>query len=132
MNIFERASRKRIRFPSSVGDLTTEQIWDLPLTAKSGKPDLDRLARSVNSELKSIEEGSFVSLTPDPRKVDLELKLDILKHVIHSKLADRTAAETAAANAERKRKLLAALASKEEAELVGMTREQLEAEIAKI
>ena len=45
---------------------------------------------------------------------------------------DKAAAEKATQNAERKRKLLAALASKEEAELSGMTREQIEAEIAKV
>jgi hypothetical protein len=133
MSIFERASRERLRFASSIGDLTTEQLWDLPLTAKSAdRPDLDKLARAVHSELKSLEEGSFVTLKPDPRKIDLELKLDILKRIIEVKLADKAAAEKAAQDAERKRKLLAALASKEEAELTGMTKEQLEAEIAKL
>lgn len=132
MNIFERASRKKLRFASCVGDLTTEQLWELPLTAKGDKIDLDKMARGVNSELKSLVEGSFVTLTPDPRKTELELKLDILKHVIDAKLADKAAAEKATQNAERKRKLLAALASKEEADLAGMTREQIEAEIAKV
>ena len=132
MNIFERASRASLRFASVVGDLTTEQLWDLPLTAKGDRPDLDKLARAVNGELKSIEEGSFVNLKPDPRKTDLELRLDILKHVIQSKLDAKAVAEKAAENAERKRKLVSALASKEEAELVGMTKEQIEGEIAKL
>lgn len=132
MNIFERASRAALRFSSPVGELTTEQLWLLPLTAKGDRPNLDEMARGVNRELKSLEEGSFVNLKPDPRKIDLELKLDILKHVIESKLADKAAAEKAAENAERKRKLLAALSSKEEAELTGMSRADLEAEIAKI
>jgi hypothetical protein len=132
MNIFERASRAKLRFPSSVGDLTTEQLWDLPLTAKNERPNLDFLARAIFSELKSLDEGSFVTLKPDPRKIDLELRLDILKHVIAAKLEDKAAAEKAAENAERKRKLLSALASKEEAELAGMSKEQIEAEIAKL
>lgn len=132
MNIFERAARNQLRFDSSVGLLTTEQLWDLPLTAKGERPDLDKLARAVNSELKSIEEGSFVNLKPDPRKIELELRLDILKHVIQSKLDAKAAAEKAAENAERKRKLLSALATKEEAQLVGMSKEQIEAEIAKL
>lgn len=132
MNMFERAARAKLRFASSVGDLTAEQMWDLPLTAKGERPDLDKLARAVNTELKSLEEGSFVNLSPDPRKTDLELKLDILKHVIASKLADKATAEKAAENAERKRKLLHALASKEEAELSGMSKDQIEAEIAKL
>lgn len=132
MNIFERASRAKLRFPSSVGDLTSEQLWDLPLTATKGsRPDLDGVARAVlHTELKSIEEGSFVNVAPDPRKTELELKLEIVKHVIASKLADAAAAAKRTETAERKRKLLAALASKEEQALSGMTKEQLEAEIA--
>lgn len=132
MNIFERASRAKLRVDSTVGLLTVEQLWDLPLTAKGDRPDLDKIARAVNTELKSLEEGSFVTITPDPRKTDLELKLDILKHVIEAKMTAKAAAEKAAENAERKRKLLSALASKEEAELSGMSKEQIEAEIAKL
>ena len=45
---------------------------------------------------------------------------------------DLDAAEKAADNAERKRKLLSALASKEEAELSGMSKAEIEAEIAKL
>ncbi len=132
MDIFERAARAKLRFESSVGLLTTEQLWDLPLTARGDRPDLDKLARAVNTELRSIEEGSFVVRTPDPRKTELTLALDILKHVIASKIEALAVAEKSAENAERKRKLLSALASKEEAELSGMTREQIEAEIAKL
>jgi hypothetical protein len=132
MDIFERAARAKLRFASSIGDLTTEQVWDLPLTAKGERPNLDSLARAAFSEIKSLEEGSFVTLTPDPRKVDLELRLDILKHVIAAKLESKAAAEKAAENAERKRKLLSVLASKEEAEMAGMSKDQIEAEIAKL
>ena len=132
MSIFERATRIKLRFPSTIGELTSEQLWDLPLTVRGAQPDLDKIARYVNSELKSIDEGSFVALTPDPRRADLELKLDILKHIIAAKIADADAAKTAASNAARRRKLLDVLAAKEDAELSGLTREQIEAEIAKI
>jgi hypothetical protein len=132
MTIFERATRQKLRFASSVGDLNVEQLWDLPLTAKADKPDLDKLARAVHAELKSIEDGSFVDVKPDPRKGELELKLDILKRIIEAKKADKAAAEKRAENAEQKRRLLAALDSKKEAELAGMTREQLEEAIAKL
>lgn len=133
MNIFEKASRLKMRFDSGIGLLTVEQLWDLPLVSKNeSRPTLDSLARHVHSQLKGLEEGSFVELKPDPRKGDLETRLEILKHVIKVKLEDKAAAEKAAENAERKRKLLHALASKEEAELTGMTREQIEAEISKL
>lgn len=132
MDIFERASRAKLRFASSVGDLTTEQLWDIPLTAKGERPNLDLIARTVNGELKGLAEGSFVVTTPDPRQTEMELKLDILKHVIASKLAAKAAAEKAAENAERKRRLLAALGRKEEAALEGMSKDEIEAEIAKL
>lgn len=132
MNVFERAARNKLRFPSSVGELTTEQVWDLPLTHKGDKPNLDSLARAVNAELKSIDDESFVIQKPDPRKTELALQLEILKHVIAAKLADKDRAEKTAANAERKRKLLAALDAKEESALVGMSKEEIEAEIAKL
>ncbi len=132
MDIFERAARGKVRFPSAVGLLMVEQLWDLPLTARRGGADLDSTAREIFAELKSLEEGSFVKTTPDPRKSDLELQLEIVKFVIADKIAMADRAKTAAENAERKRKLLAALSAKQDAELLGMSREEIEAEIAKI
>jgi hypothetical protein len=132
MNIFEQASRMKLRFPSSVGDLTTENLWELQLTARGSQPDLDKVARAVHSQLRTLQEGSFVNLNPDPRVAELELKLEIAKHVIASKLADAEAAQKALELTDRKRRLLAALASKQDAELLSMSREEIEAEIAKL
>lgn len=132
MNIFERATRAGLRFPSTVGDLTTEQLWQLPLKTRSNKPDLDSTARVIYQELKGIDETSFVDDRPDPRRDELELMLEIIKHVIESKKADAARAEKAAETAERKRKLLDALASKDDQALAGMSREEIEAEIAKL
>jgi hypothetical protein len=132
MNIFERAARGKLRFPSGVGMLMAEQLWDLPLTSRKSGADLDSTARAIFTELKSLEEGSFVKVTPDPRKTDLELQLEIVKFVIADKIAAAERAQKAAENAERKRKLLAALSAKQEAELIGMSKEEIEAEIAKI
>ena len=71
-DIFERAARGNLRFPSSIGELTAEQLWHFPLTDRDPlRPDLDKIARSVNAELRSVTEDSFVSVTPDPRKADL-------------------------------------------------------------
>lgn len=129
MNIFERAARNKLRFQSSVGLLSVEDLFDLPLKGRKGA-DLDEVARGIYVELKEIGEISFVDEKPDARKTELELQLEIVKHVIQSKKDAVARAEKAAATAERKRKLLNALASKEDQALEGMTREQIEAEIA--
>lgn len=132
MNIFERAIRNKLRFSSSVGDITAEQVFDLPLTAKGEKPSLDVLARAVHSELKAMDEVSFVDEKPNPRKIELELQLDILKHVIESKKADRDAAAKRVENEERRKRLLAALANKQDAALANMSQEEIKAELDKL
>lgn len=132
MEIFEKATRKKLRFETPNGDLTTEQLWDLPLTAVGDRANLDALARATNAELKDIAEGSFVEVKPNPRKDDLSLKLDILKHVIGVRLAERDAATKAAENAERRKRLMAALADKEAQSLAGMSAEEIRAELDKL
>lgn len=131
MDIFERASRAKLRFESAVGLLSTEDLWDLDLTARKGA-SLDTLARGVFSELKGIEEVSFVETKPNVRKTELELKLDILKHVIEAKKTAIKAAETRAANAARRERLLAAKADKEAGKIAEMSMEDIDRELASL
>jgi hypothetical protein len=129
VNIFEHASRMKLRLPSTVGELTTEQLWDLPLTSNGGKVNLDAIARSVHAELKGLEKVSFVECKPDRRKDELELKLEILKRIIAVKVAERDEAEKAVIKAQRRAKLLDALSSKERDELAGMSKDEILAEL---
>lgn len=129
MNIFERASRQKLRFSSDRGELTVEQLWDLDLT-KNGKFNLDSIARAVNAELKSLSEESFVVTTPDARKAKLELQLDILKHIIAAKMEAAENAKKSAEKAAMRAKLVAALGEKEEEELSKMSKEDILAKLA--
>lgn len=124
MNIFEQASRLKLRFPSVRGDLTTEQLWDMPLTSKNDF-NLDRVARTVNAEIKSMDEESFVDTSSNPAKRLAELKLEIVKVVI----ADRQDANArnllAASRAEERQRLLAALAKKDDQALNEMSADDI-------
>jgi hypothetical protein len=131
MNMFEQASRKKLRFSSPKGDLTTEQLWDLPLTSTNAF-NLDQIARGVNSELKGVTEESFVAIKPDPRKPDLELKLEILKHIIAVKLKAQHDAAAAAERSAELKKLTEVLASKEEAALSSMSKDDILKRIAEL
>lgn len=64
------------------------------------------------------------------RMADLTLKLDILKHVIAAKIAENEARKVSAEKAEKRRKLLDALAAKEDAELGAKTKEDILKELA--
>lgn len=124
MNMFERASRVKLRFLSAKGALTVENLWDLPLQSTTGM-DLDTLAKATNATLKSASEESFVTISSNPLKEESELKLDILKHILISKQAEQADRVNAAQRAERKRKLLNILADKEDDSLKQMTPEQI-------
>lgn len=136
MDKFELASRKKLRFPSPVGELTTEQLWDLPLLASSmnraRSGDLDTIARTVNANLKAVTEESFVSTNANPAKAIYELQLEILKHIIAVKQDEIARAKDRAEKAEKRRKLLDALAAKEEQEIGAKSKDELLKELAEL
>ena len=129
MNIFEQASRTKLRFPSSRGELTTEQLWDLPLQSKSGF-DLDTIAKAVNKDLKSRGEESFVSNTTDPAKDILELSLGILKHVIQVKQEENSARLNEVKIRQERERIANLIDKKQNEALEGETLEQLQARLA--
>ena len=125
--MFEKASQMKLRFESSVGSLSVEDLWDLPLTSKS-KTSLDSLAIAINRDLQSSKEDSFVA-TKSKGNAVLELKLEILKHVIANRLAANEAAKTAGERKLRKDKLVGILAAKQDEALTEMSVEDLQKEI---
>ena len=124
MNIFEQASVQKLRFSTNKGDLTTEQLWDLPLTSKSGF-DLDTVAKSVNGELRGVAEESFVATSTNPAKPSLELKMAILKHIIAARLAKNEELKVASQKAAERNKLLEILGQKEDQALAALTPEEI-------
>ncbi|GIF20887.1 hypothetical protein BJ973_001206 [Actinoplanes tereljensis] len=128
MTIFETATREKFRYPSTKGQLTTEQLWELPLTAKSGF-SLDDVAKAVNAELKAIDTESFVATETNPAKATLETKLEVVKHVIAIRLAEDQAAKAVAAKKLEKEKLIAVLGRKQDAVLENLTEAELLARI---
>lgn len=111
MENFEKATRAKLRFSTNKGQLSVEDLWELSLTS------LDNIARAVNRELKSESEESFITNKTATNTV-LELKLDILKHIIGVKLAERDATK---ARSERQAKLaeLKTLAASKALEVLG-------------
>ena len=128
-NIFETASRAKLRFESTIGLLSVEHLWDLPLTSKQAGQNLNDLAKGVHAALKDRDEVSFVDVTVDREKTELELKLDILKRIIAVKIEERDMAKKASANAARRERIYAALERKQDEALEEMSEEELKAEL---
>ena len=128
--MFETASKKKLRFASAKGLLSTEDLWDLPLTSPGRtKVDLDTIAKSIAKELREADEDSFV--TKSAGNGVTTLKLEIVKHIIAYKLKLADDRVTAAARRGKNELIMEVLAQKEIDELKGKTAEELRAELAK-
>lgn len=121
MEMYKRAVKSQVRFESSRGVLTTEQLFQVPL---SGEFSLDNLAKAVNRNLKEIEEESFVS-APSEEKDLLQFKLDILKDVISERIKDSEIKSERIAKNDMKQKLKSLLAEKKDAALSDLSEEDI-------
>lgn len=124
-NLFIQASRTKLRFPSRAGEITVENLWDLPLTSRTGV-SLDALAREANAGLKQQAEESFVETKVNPAKEIFTLRLEILKHVISVRQAENTAANEAVSRAQERAKLQELISKKQDAALEGESLEDLQ------
>jgi hypothetical protein len=131
VNIFEQASRLRpvLRFETNRGQITTEDLWDLPLTSAKN-PNLDDIARTLNKKLK--ETGDTVSFVENTAKADerTQVAFDVVLHVIGVKKDEAAARATETAKADEKRKLLELLAEKQEGKLKDLSEDEIKARIA--
>lgn len=125
MSIFEQATRQGLRFNSPVGDLTTEDLWSLPLTSKTARANLDTIAIALNRQIKETTEESFVVAKREDSTS--QLKFDIVKHIIDIRIEEAKAAKTANDNKEKKQQILALIIAKENEQLAGQSLDDLKA-----
>lgn len=128
-NIFEYATRHKVRFTSPKGELSIEQLWDVPLRSNDGF-NLDVIAKTANKAFKDATEESFVTTTRTPAHTRLEMTLEAVKRVIEVKLADESAAKRRAENKQEKERLLAILAEKQAGKLSELSEKELQKRIA--
>lgn len=130
LNIFEQATKQKLRFASVRGSLSVEDLWDLSLT--SGQINLNDLAVGVNRSLKESEgEESFVPTTKtgDADVARLRLQLDVLKRIIAVKVEERDVREAARDKSAKKRVLQEALVEAQNTALKSKTPEEIQAMI---
>lgn len=127
-NMFEQATRKKLRFETSKGYLTVEELWDLPLTSnRQGIPNLNDIAKSLNRAIKETEnEEDFVHPTTTTASTTLHLAFDIVKHVIAIRMAENEEAKTAAEKKAKKQRLMELIEQKQDEKLKGSSLEELQ------
>ena len=127
-NIFEQATRRKLRFQVTGGAVSVEDLWDLPLTSRSNRPNLDDIARMLNRQIKQTgEEVSFVEPASSTANDELNLRFELVKYVINVRVQENRAAAEKQDRAAKKQQLLEILSRKENAELEGKSVEELRA-----
>ena len=123
--MYKKALRTKLRFSTSKGKLTTEDLFDLSLA------DLNNLAIALDKKLSETPRKSFISdITPDTQED--ELRFNIVKDIITLKLAERNAAQNAKAKAVEKAQLLEILHRKKNEALENLSVAEIEAKLASL
>ena len=109
LNIFEYAATNKLRFATDRGLLSTEDLYDLKLTNRTGI-SLDAIAIALDEELSKTEKSFVKKVTPQNKEI--QIKLEIVKHVIGVKQAEAEAKVAAESRATQRRILQEAIAKK--------------------
>lgn len=133
MELFEQASRARLRFVTGKGALTVEDLWALPLQSTVGAANLDALAMDLHAAVQADKTAvSFVNPSASGPDRETMLAFEVVKRVIEVRVQERDAAAAAKKTAETKQKLMEIIDRKQSAALEGKSLEELQAELAKL
>lgn len=117
-NMFEVATREKMRFPFK-GMISVEDLWDLSVQ------NLDKVFKTLNSQRKEAQEESLLNVKSSEDEV-LDTQIAIVKYIVGVKLEEQAARVKAAKNKEKKQKIMALMAKKDDEEMENMSREELQ------
>lgn len=126
--MFEKATRKQFRYPTSRGFVTTEQLWEMPLQSKTGF-DLDNTAKIINANLKAQAEESFVNTGTNTAAQQLQEHLDVVVHIIKVKKAENAEAASLAVKKAERAKLVEILHVRNQQDLMAKSPAEIQAMI---
>ena len=118
MNIFEKASKKKLRFATAKGGVSVEDLWDVPMAT------LNVIALALDKSLSETANKSFIEDSPTVNSDD-QLRFDVVKSIITTRRANKDAASKSAATKAQNARILEILARKEDAALNDMDPDDL-------
>lgn len=117
-NMFEVATRTKMRFPFK-GMISVEDLWDLSVQ------NLDKVFKALNSQRKEAQEESLLNVKSSEDEV-LDTQIAIVKYIVGVKLEEQAARVKAAENKEKKQKIMALMAKKDDEAMENMSKEELQ------
>ena len=131
MSIFEQASKVKLRFQTVKGNLTVEQLWDLPLD--KGEVNLYQLATELLVDTQNKPEQALSFFKKATSKNELaQLKFDIVKHIVTTKVAEIEDKTNEAVKQSEIAELDKLIAAKEAEAKAGLSLDELKAMKAKL
>ena len=130
-DLFEQATRKKLRFQLPKGELTIEQLWDLRPIRQGNKIVDELLNQKKELKLKFLqasllqEEGEDVSPLTEEEKLD-ELRLAIVTHILNVKSEEKKAEASKLANKAHNEKIRGIMARKQDDKYEELSMEELE------
>ena len=121
--MFEKASRLKLRFETPMGLISTEDLWNLPLTSVN-KVNLYDIARDLHKKVKADEDLPFLS-SDKVEDSEMTLRFEIVKHIIEVRKIEQSNALKAKENAELKKRILQIVAEQDEQNLRSKSKEEL-------
>lgn len=123
---YKTATRKKIRFTTARGQLSLEDLWDLPLESRtSGAVTLDSIARDLYHAATS--EVSFVSgAARSKNAIAAEEMLELVKDIISTRQLELEDKAAKAAKAAERQMLLEVLESQRQESIRNMSPEAIE------
>lgn len=118
MNVFEYATRRKVRFPFK-GQVSTEDLWDLSLE------NLDSIYKTLKAQVKA-EQGESLLRKASPNDELLDVQIEIVTHIVNVKLAEREARQKDRERRERNARIKEIIAQKQDADLQSKSVEELE------
>lgn len=117
INIFEYAAKNKLRFPFR-GSIAAEDLYDLT------PQNLDSIYKLLMREVKASNEESLLT-DLSVEDVQLQVKIDIVKHIVAEKLANIEKAKNAAAAKMQADKIRSIIAKKQDAALENLSTDEL-------
>ena len=117
-NMFEVATRTKMRFPFK-GMISVEDLWDLSVQ------NLDKVFKTLNSQRKEAQEESLLNVRSSEDEV-LDTQIEIVKYIVNVKLEEQAARVKAVENKEKKQKIMALMAKKDDEAMENMSKEELQ------
>lgn len=130
-NKFEVAARTKLRFVTRVGNISVEDVWDLPLESSRGF-SLTELAEDLvqGLEVKDSTKLAFLKKKKPNKEQELaQLRFDIVEYIATTKVKEQEDSENAKEIAERKKVITDLINRKKAEETESKSIEELQEEL---